>query len=251
MCPYSGNNGYSLRHHIRSCHPRDTVESPDMKLVQCPSCHIYLIGSVLPKSHPNSKDCKNYTSRLNKLEKKEENKAAQDVGFKVGDIEMNNVSIFKYLGSPINKDNDDWMAVCYNLATARKKWGRLRTILIIETSSRKPMANFYKAVVQQVLLYGSETWTLSTAMLSKLNSFHHQCARHICKSYIKPDSKNPGQWICPSSLSILGRLNLRTIKDYIGIRRDNLFFKANQLSVVLPSCFKLEKASPLAWWKYS
>jgi hypothetical protein len=38
---------------------------------------------------------------------------------------------------------------------------------------------FYKAVVQSVLLYGSETWVFPPKMLSKLEGFHKQIARRL------------------------------------------------------------------------
>jgi hypothetical protein len=38
---------------------------------------------------------------------------------------------------------------------------------------------FYMAVVQTVLLYGSETWVMPPKMLSKLEGFHKQILRWL------------------------------------------------------------------------
>jgi hypothetical protein len=38
---------------------------------------------------------------------------------------------------------------------------------------------FYKAVVQSVLLYGSETWVITPTILQVLQSFHHWIASQI------------------------------------------------------------------------
>lgn len=179
------------------------------------------------------------------------NRASQDMGFKVEEVGMEQVAIFKYLGRPVTQDNDDWMTVYHNLAAARQKWGRIRASITKEISSRKTMENFYKAVVQAILLYGSESWYLTTTMLSKLNTFHHQCARHICRTHIMPISGSPGQWICPSSISILSRIGLRPIQEYIEVRRQNLRHRANSISVTLPACLQLRQAKPLSWWKLS
>ena len=40
-------------------------------------------------------------------------------------------------------------------------------------------ATMYKAVVQIVLLYGSESWVVMDAMLKMLEGFHHRLARRI------------------------------------------------------------------------
>ena len=38
---------------------------------------------------------------------------------------------------------------------------------------------FYKSVVQTVLLYGSESWAVTDAMMAVLTGFHHRVARRI------------------------------------------------------------------------
>ena len=43
---------------------------------------------------------------------------------------------------------------------------------ILRNTTPRVAAKFYKAVVQSVLLYGSETWNLSRAVLAQLEGFH-------------------------------------------------------------------------------
>jgi hypothetical protein len=52
------------------------------------------------------------------------------------------------------------------------------------------MGKFYTAVVQSVLLYGSETWVLSEKMRRMLEGFHNRCARQMMKRFIHPDLEN-------------------------------------------------------------
>jgi hypothetical protein len=64
------------------------------------------------------------------------------------------------------------------------------------------LGSFYKAIVQSVLLYGSETWVISAANMRKLASFHpHGCARFISNRHIQPDDE--GTWTYPSNESVL------------------------------------------------
>ena len=54
--------------------------------------------------------------------------------------------------------DDDWPAVAGNLVKARKRWGRMQEILSREGATKRVYGNFFKAVVQQVLLFGAEKW---------------------------------------------------------------------------------------------
>jgi hypothetical protein len=99
------------------------------------------------------------------------------------------VQSFKYLGRILEENDGDLPAVEGNLHRARQRWGMIARILSQEGTNAKVMATFYKAVVQSVLLYGSESWVLSEKMMSSLRSFHR---RHI--------KKNPvGSWSYPGS----------------------------------------------------
>ena len=71
------------------------------------------------------------------------------------------VNKFKYLGQVITAGDDDWSAVAENLLKARKSWGRLTEILSREGAEKRVLGNFFRAVVQQVLLFGVETWVLT------------------------------------------------------------------------------------------
>ena len=57
--------------------------------------------------------------------------------------------------------DDDWLAVARNLVRARKSWGRLARILSREGADKKVSGTFFKAVVQQVLMFGAERWVLT------------------------------------------------------------------------------------------
>ena len=48
--------------------------------------------------------------------------------------------------------------------------------------------NFFKAVVQQVILFGAETWVVSPRMERALSTFIHMAARQ----------KTVGKWFYPS-----------------------------------------------------
>ncbi len=78
-------------------------------------------------------------------------------------------------------------------------------------------AKFYKAVVQAVLLYGSETWVLSTTALASLEGFHIRAAYRMAVRH-KP-RRGPGHgWIYPKSKDVLEECGMSTLEEYITIR---------------------------------
>jgi hypothetical protein len=66
-----------------------------------------------------------------------------------------------------------------NLCKARKSWARISCILARDGATPRVSGMFYKAVVQSILLFGSETWVMTNPMLKALESFHRRVARWI------------------------------------------------------------------------
>ena len=81
--------------------------------------------------------------------------------FEVYGEQIQTVPRFKYLGRILTEGYDDWPAVAVNLAKSRKSWGRLQGFLSREGATKRLSGNFFKAVLQQVLLFGAETWVVS------------------------------------------------------------------------------------------
>ena len=82
--------------------------------------------------------------------------------------EEKQLHITKYQGRPLDQTDDDWSDVRRNIMRARSVWGRLGTLFQRERADPKVSASFYRAVVQAILLYGSETWALSVSMAKRV-----------------------------------------------------------------------------------
>ena len=74
---------------------------------------------------------------------------------------------------------DDWLAVAGNLRNARKSWARMTRILGWEGQDLKILGLLFKAVIQEVLLFGSETWVLTSCMEWDLDSLQNRDAQQI------------------------------------------------------------------------
>jgi len=75
------------------------------------------------------------------------------------------------------------------------------------------MAKFYLAAVQAILLYCSETWTITQQQLQLLETFHHQCLRQIAHKHIHPLPN--GEWETLATTTILETTGLKSIETYI------------------------------------
>ena len=100
------------------------------------------------------------------------------------------VEVFKYLGRLLAQDDDDIQAIRAQLRKARATWACVGQVLRSKNASPRVAAKFYTTVVQAVLLYGSETWVLSTTALARLEGFHIRAAYRMAKQH-KP-RRGPG-----------------------------------------------------------
>jgi hypothetical protein len=132
---------------------------------------------------------------------------------------LNKVDLFDYLGRPLASDNGDWPAVFKNLKKAKKKWAWLSRPLVRAGADPKTVGQFYKAVVQAVLLYGSESWVVTPAMLRVLSSFHHKAGRRIAGKMAKLVD---GKWVYPPLKDALEEAKLLSIGEYIQVRQNTV-----------------------------
>ena len=88
--------------------------------------------------------------------------------------------------------DDDWPAVAGNLAKERRSWGRLQRILSREGEIPRVSGSFFKGVVQQVLLFGAETWVVTPKMDQALSGFLHGAARQLTVRQARRE--RDGEW---------------------------------------------------------
>ena len=74
---------------------------------------------------------------------------------------LERVDVFQFLGQLLGYNNNDAQAMHTNLKKARKYWRRVLHMPMAENASSRIWVMFYKATVQAILLFGSETWVFS------------------------------------------------------------------------------------------
>ena len=88
------------------------------------------------------------------------------------DARLEGVVAFWYMVTPLDQTGDYWLSVQGNIMHARSVWKILGTLLRQEGAEPRVAAMFYWAVVQVILLYGSEMWVLSDTMENKVEESH-------------------------------------------------------------------------------
>ena len=92
--------------------------------------------------------------------------------------------------------------------------------IIHPEANAKCMAKFYITVVQAVLLYGVDTWSVTQRDMGKLESFHRRAIRHMTGRHIQKVTDE--DWRYPNHKELLKKCNLYPMGVYIERRRGTL-----------------------------
>ena len=83
---------------------------------------------------------------------------------------IKNVQAFKYLGSMLERDGSSAMEIEKRISDSRKIIGTLNSILWSRNIIAKTKRTIFNTLIESVLLYGAETWTIKSASEKKLLS---------------------------------------------------------------------------------
>ena len=253
QCPFPGcpgelSSAYMLRRHFRDLHPKDSVEVRwEGHFPRCEWCAMQC-NPRYPQ-HIYSQVCQTGTERRTQRESAIMSALALRQLFYVEGEVLERVESFRYLGRILAQDDDNVRAVRSQIQKARGIWARVGQILQAENTPPKVSAKFYKAVVQSVLLYGSESWNLSTTALARLEGFHVKAAYRMAKVH-KPRKGPNHVWVYPATSDVLKECGMHSISHYIGVRRETIS-KYVIDRPILTTCMEGERrrgSAPQQWW---
>ena len=115
---------------------------------------------------------------------------------------------------------NNWLARAGKLGKARKSWGRMQRIISRERANKRVSGNFFKAVVQQVLLFGVDTWVVTPRMEWALNSFMHGSAIRITGR--QPRRGWDGKCFYPSLKGSMKGAGFKDIRTSINTRQNTV-----------------------------
>jgi len=239
-----------MRRHFQQRHFMDTIIIEEEGLLpQCRECGLFG-KTVRLEGHLASKACKKGAEKRSHFIQAMRQAIALEITFTVDGQPINRVTEFKYLGRILEENDNDDPAALRQLARAREKWGRMSRLLSSQGASASTRGYFYKAIIQAVLLYGSESWTLSNNTLKKFRSFHSRVARYLTGRHIRPLEN--GEWFYPSTADVLNEAGLFTIDEYIQRRRDTIW-RFVQPRPIYNACIRSipfsNNVNKVVWWR--
>jgi len=223
-CPGAATSRSNLRRHFAHRHPRDTLtilEEGSTPLPKCERCGMHVTRQAMSTGHFRTAACQEGADRARQRRAREDARRAREVVITIKGVPLKSVSVFRYLGRPLSSVDEDWPAIYWNLSKARKRWAMVSRVLAREGADARISAMFYKAVVQSVLLYGSETWVVTPAVLKVLEGFHHRAARRLSGRQPRYLPRE-GSWFYPPIEEALEAAGMYTIEHYINVRRNTL-----------------------------
>ena len=170
--------------------------------------------------HKSTEMCRGGAEKKRRRLAEAEVRDSAEMAFEVYGEQLQTVSRFKYLGRILTEGDDDWPEVAGNLEKARKSWGRLQGILSREGATKRVSGKFFKALVQQVLLFGAETWVVSLMMERALSAFIHGAARWI--TVRQPRKGRDGKWYYPSLEGATKEAGLTDVPTSINRRQNTV-----------------------------
>ena len=118
--------------------------------------------------HKDTAMCQSGAERKRRWLTEVEIRESTERAFEAYGEQLELVPRFTYLGRVMTAGDDNWPAVAGNLQKARRSWGRLQRILRREGATPRISGSLFKAVVQQVLLFGAETWVVTPNIVHDL-----------------------------------------------------------------------------------
>ena len=128
-------------------------------------------------SHKRTAKCKKGAERKGWRLAEEEEMAVTSRAFRDYGRTHEMVPSFEYLRIVLSAADVDWTEVIINLTKARLVWRRMTKILIREEDRLQVSRFFLKAVVQSLLLFGTETWMVTPYIGQVLGGYQDQAAQ--------------------------------------------------------------------------
>jgi hypothetical protein len=207
-----------LQSHFLQHHPQDLVCCPtegSLPLPQCDRCGLQITYAAMNGRHYKTALCQEGISRRVQHAAAERAHLSLNQTFTAYGERLERVEVFKYLGRLLAYANNNARAVRGNLKKARAIWLRLSRTIRAENASSRACGIFFKATVQSILLFGSETWNLSPSSLKLLEGFHIRAAWRMAGK--RPMKLPDGTWTYPNLAQVLEDVGLKTVAHYIAV----------------------------------
>lgn len=101
--------------------------------------------------------------------------------FSIYNEQIKEAEKFCYLGSVVTPDGGTTEDITSRINKARGTFAQLRNIWASNSISKQTKLKIYNSNVKSVLLYGCESWSLTSALVRKVQVFSNSCLRKILR----------------------------------------------------------------------
>jgi hypothetical protein len=108
----------------------------------------------------------------------------------VGNIKIDQVRSFSYLGTIMNGNNTLEEEIRERIVKGNKSFYANRALFKSNLVSRKSKLNLCWSVIRPVVVYGCETWVRKESIIQRLSVFERKILRKICG----PAKEDNGNW---------------------------------------------------------
>ncbi len=127
---------------------------------------------------------------------------------------LEEMEVYKYLERLLVQDDDDIQAIRNQMRKARATWALVGQVLRSKNASPFVAIKFYQAMIQAILLYGSESWVITWTPMARLEGLHIHAAYRMAKKH-KPKRGLDQVWIYPRSEDVFKECRMKTMEEYV------------------------------------
>ena len=99
--------------------------------------------------------------------------------FKTKNRTFERVDTFKYLGSSLNERNEILPEIKERIAAGNRAYFSLQNVFRSKNISKRTKKVIYKTIIRPVVMYSSETWTMTKSIEALLNTWERKVLRKI------------------------------------------------------------------------
>ncbi|XP_076039378.1 uncharacterized protein LOC143024456 [Oratosquilla oratoria] len=103
----------------------------------------------------------------------------RNIEIRIGEAQLKQVSEFEYLRVKVNEQNNQEIEINNRINKSNKNFGMLSVLFRDRNVPRKCKVLMYTTVSRPILLYGSETWTMTSKTKSKIVAAEMKVLRKI------------------------------------------------------------------------
>jgi len=117
---------------------------------------------------------------------------------RAGDIQIDQVKSFSYLGSTVNGNNALEEEIRERIAKEKRAFYANKALFTSKLVSRRSKLKLYWTVIRPVVVYGCETWVLKENIIQNLSVFE----RKILRKVFGPTKNKDGSWKIKTNIEL-------------------------------------------------